>query len=195
MERFFSQRRRAAHGFTLIELLVVIVILGILGTISVGSYRRFFGSGNDSTRYAAVRAVELEIMTSGLSNTEDLYTGLTAGEIEDLLNTNDVNFTARNNICVVIGLGTGPTEASLDNQYFVATWGEQDSTLQPGQSGMLFTGTTEARNVLQNMAVTQSDFACDKTTSTLTSVSGNFGSTGNNRFFMLQSGNQVVPLN
>ena len=48
-------------GFTLIELLVVIVILGILATISVGTFQSYFGKARDVERRTTVANVAMMI--------------------------------------------------------------------------------------------------------------------------------------
>ncbi len=48
-------------GFTLIELLVVIVILGILSTIAVGTFRSYFAKARDAERSSAVQNLALMI--------------------------------------------------------------------------------------------------------------------------------------
>ncbi len=54
-------------GFTLIELLVVIVILGILSTISVGTFRNYFAKARDSERVSATQnlAMMIKVGTGG----------------------------------------------------------------------------------------------------------------------------------
>jgi prepilin-type N-terminal cleavage/methylation domain-containing protein len=63
MRNKFQQR-----GFTLIELLVVIVILGILSTISVGTFRSYFAKARDSERVSAVQSVAMMIKVDSGGN-------------------------------------------------------------------------------------------------------------------------------
>ncbi|MCF7847017.1 MAG: type II secretion system protein [Candidatus Gracilibacteria bacterium] len=65
---------KRTFGFTLIELLVVIVILGILSTISVGTFRSYFAKARDSERVSTVQNLAMMIkVDSGGSGDEYVY--------------------------------------------------------------------------------------------------------------------------
>ncbi|MCF7847018.1 MAG: type II secretion system GspH family protein [Candidatus Gracilibacteria bacterium] len=65
---------KRAFGFTLIELLVVIVILGILSTISVGTFRSYFAKARDSERVSTVQNLAMMIkVDSGGSGDAYVY--------------------------------------------------------------------------------------------------------------------------
>ena len=136
-------RNKQQGGFTLIELLVVIVILGILSTISVGTFRGYFAKARDAERLSTVMALSKMIkMDSGgrgncevynyLESTGDgsIYTGKTycrtPGKLEDLLASNDYSMpTVKNGLEYYYGLRSQVT--TKDNDFFVFVVAEQDA--------------------------------------------------------------------
>jgi len=155
-------------GFTLIELLVVIVILGILATLSFGSFRKYFGSANDATRLAVIKSLALDVRATYVAADGDMYTGLTEEILARMFVDNDLEFRPRNNICMIVGVGGGDDAAKgSDNQFVVASWGESQSTADTTQSGVIAEGTLNAKNKLieisQTGSVNEEDFRCDGT--------------------------------
>lgn len=154
-------------GFTLIELLVVIVILGILATLSFGSFRKYFGSANDAARMAFIKSLALDIKATYVA-TDQMYIGeqggadgLTAEKLQGMMKENDLEFKPRNNICVFVGVGSGETDKGSDNQMFVASWGETQSTGDSTEAGVLVDGTLAAKNAMSAKgAYTEQDFNC-----------------------------------
>jgi len=124
-------------GFSLIELLVVIVIMGILATISVGTFSGFFSKSEDAKREAFVELVSNLIKSTDATKWDDTkydYTG-TTGRITSLLSANDVEMppvTTGNGVdsfCYFYGFNNPDATGAKspdDNQYFVASWSESE---------------------------------------------------------------------
>lgn len=148
-------------GFTLIELLVVIVIIGILSTISVGTFKSYFGKGRDAARVSAVQALGLMIKVQYADDwTADKYvfTGVGTGSATDndgtlygMFNANDYKVPkAENDRCYYIAVGKGvDAAAGGDNQFFVAVSGETRSTDSPTVVGLIYEGTKATIDVLE----------------------------------------------
>jgi prepilin-type N-terminal cleavage/methylation domain-containing protein len=147
-------------GFTLIELLVVIVILGILSTISVGTFRSYFAKARDSERVSAVQNLAMMIkvdsggrgdcsvynytgkLADGTTNCDTSETGFA-----DLLSTNDYTLPeAKNGLAYYYGVLVGPTEG--DNDFFVVIGAEEENPQNGKEVGatgryVFVDGTTE----------------------------------------------------
>ncbi len=131
-------------GFTLIELLVVIVIIGILSTISVGTFKSFFGKARDAARKAAVASIALMIKADSAHNADvDIYVYEDETVLTDMLELDGFRLPkAESGICYVIGGGKGVNkDLGIDNQFIVATIGESTSTLAPTYAGLIMDGT------------------------------------------------------
>ena len=123
-------------GFTLIELLVVIVILGILSTISVGTFRSYFSKARDAERVSAVQnlAMMIKVDSGGAGDCSVYnYTGNIVGcvgasteRLGALLLDNDYSIPAVKN-----GLNYYYVfkEGSMlgDNDFFIAIGAEEDN--------------------------------------------------------------------
>lgn len=84
--------KNTKSGFSLIELLVVIVIMGILATISLGTFRTFFGKAYDSRNQATLKSITTMITSDRINEFgTNKYTGLDATAFEDLLELNDID--------------------------------------------------------------------------------------------------------
>lgn len=125
-------------GFTLIELLVVIVILGILSTISVGTFRSYFAKARDSERVSAVQNIAMMIKVDSGGNGDCSvynYTGKWGDGTVDcessvvglstLLIENDYKMPdAKNGLEYYYGVLTGATEG--ENDFFVVVRAEEE---------------------------------------------------------------------
>ena len=148
MKNKFQQR-----GFTLIELLVVIVILGILSTISVGTFSSYFAKARDSERVSTVQnlAMMMKVDSGGAGNCgvynygdgADTTTGDTVSCAHmptgraQLLADNDYSMPdAKNGLNYYYAVAIGATEG--DNEFFVAIGAEEANP----QNGKIETGGT-----------------------------------------------------
>ena len=131
------------QGFTLIELLVVIVILGILSTISVGTFRSYFAKARDSERVSAVQNLAMMIKVGtggdgncGVYNMTDGTDGTTSTDstacdpddvyvLEDLIIENDYKMPkSKSGIKYYYGFKLGDREG--DNDFFFAAAAEEE---------------------------------------------------------------------
>lgn len=122
-------------AFTLIELLVVIVILGILSTISVGTFRSYFAKARDSERVSAVQnlAMMIKVDSGGKGDctvynyTDDATCpGASVESLATLAIANDYKMpTVRNGLNYYYVFLPGETEG--DNNFFVAVGAEEDN--------------------------------------------------------------------
>ena len=125
------------RGFTLIELLVVIVILGILSTISVGTFRSYFAKARDSERVSTVQniAMMIKVDSGGAGDCTVYNYGQNAGTdcatasldpgLKNLLEDNDYSMPdEKNGLAYFYGVRLGST--SGDNDFFVVVGAEED---------------------------------------------------------------------
>ena len=122
-------------AFTLIELLVVIVILGILSTISVGTFRSYFAKARDSERVSAIQnlAMMIKVDSGGKGDcTVYNYTDdpdcpdASADSLAKLALKNDYKMpTVRNGLNYFYVFLSGETLG--DNNFFVAVGAEEDN--------------------------------------------------------------------
>lgn len=128
-------------GFTLIELLVVIVILGILSTISVGTFRSYFAKARDSERVSTVQNIAMMVkVDSGGAGDCSVYNytgkwGDIASLVDcstsivgfsNLLEENDYSLPdVKNGLDYYYGVLTGATEG--ENDFFVIVGAEEDN--------------------------------------------------------------------
>ncbi len=150
MKNKFQQR-----GFTLIELLVVIVILGILSTISVGTFRSYFAKARDSERVSTVQnlAMMIKVESGGAGDCgvynytagEDVSTTSTVdctheGVLETLLSQNDYSMPEeKNGLDYYYGFWLGETEG--DNEFFIII-GAEEETPQNGKAVEVLSAST-----------------------------------------------------
>jgi prepilin-type N-terminal cleavage/methylation domain-containing protein len=154
---------RKNSGFTLIELLVVIVIIGILATISTATFSSYFGKARDAARTTSVSSMTLMIKVDGADvwdNTKYIYTDMS---LEALFDSND--FRAQkgvNNICYFIGMAQSTASVGDDNEFVIATWGEEVSTDDRATAGVIMDGTTNAMDSIRGADpdLTEGDFSC-----------------------------------
>lgn len=141
-------------GFTLIELLVVIVILGILSTISVGTFRSYFAKARDSERVSTVQNVAMMIkVDSGGAGDCGVYNYLDAskktsagtedcshmGDLETLLSENDYSMPGgKNGLEYFYAFKIGATEG--DNEFFIVIGTEEETA----QNGKVIEGSTNS---------------------------------------------------
>jgi len=148
-------------GFTLIELLVVIVILGILSTISVGTFRSYFAKARDSERVSTVQNLAMMVkVDSGGSGDCGVYNYTdggdttttsgdactTEGDFAMLLTDNDYAMPSiKNGLAYYYGFILGETEG--ENEFFIATGAEEDAAqngqVAAGGESIFIDGTTE----------------------------------------------------
>ena len=135
---FLMKQISKKSGFTLIELLVVIVILGILSTISVGTFRSYFAKARDSERVSTVQniAMMIKVDSGGAGDCSVYnYTGKWGdGTVDcnesvvgfsDLLTDNDYSMPdEKNGLAYYYGVLTGATEG--DNDFFIVVSAEED---------------------------------------------------------------------
>ncbi len=149
MKNKFQQK-----GFTLIELLVVIVILGILSTISVGTFRSYFAKARDSERVSTVQNIAMMIKVDsggkgdctvynyamlGDASGESCDTQILTTGLSDLLADNDYSMPeVKNGLAYYYAIHMGTT--SGDNDFFVVVGAEEENP----QNGKLITSTPEA---------------------------------------------------
>lgn len=130
------------RGFTLIELLVVIVILGILSTISVGTFRSYFSKARDSERVSTVQnvAMMIKVDSGGIGDctvynyTNNVGTCVDAKpDFTDLFGANDFSMaTPKNDSRYFYGF-----LANVDNNNdFFITVGAEEEGAQNGREVM-----------------------------------------------------------
>lgn len=127
--------KKKLPAFTLIELLVVIVILGILSTISVGTFRSYFAKARDSERVSAVQNLAMMIKVDSGGNgdctvynyTDDVTCPeASVDALAQLALANDYRMpTVRNGLNYYYVFLPGITEG--DNNFFIAVGAEEDS--------------------------------------------------------------------
>ncbi len=150
-------------GFTLIELLVVIVILGILSTISVGTFRSYFAKARDSERVSTVQniAMMMKVDSGGAGDCSVYnYTGFESDgtipcpstALEDLLSENDYKMPgSKNGLSYYYGVNIGATDG--DNEFFIVIGAEEEvpqNGKQIATSGnyIFVDGTTEGIDMM-----------------------------------------------
>lgn len=155
------QMKNKNIGFTLIELLVVIVIIGILATISTATFKQYFGKARDAARNTSVANITLMIKVDGADRWDDDKYVYDAAGLTELFEANDYRPPqGENNICYYIGMGRGPEPVGDDNEFAVATWGEETSTADPTVGGVIVDGTTNARGNVVGGGLLQANFGC-----------------------------------
>ena len=168
MRNKFQQR-----GFTLIELLVVIVILGILSTISVGTFRSYFAKARDSERVSTVQNIAMMIkVDSGGSGdcsvynyADDFISGCTPNAFGSLLTENDYKMPdAKNGLEYFYGFREGEVEG--DNDFFIFVLAEEAGA----QNGKIMGGATNTPRAFVDG--TSEGISIVETTCTLTEGDG-----------------------
>ena len=134
---------RKNTGFTLVELLVVIVIIGILATISIGTFQGYFAQARDAARTSTVNSVSTIVKTSRATTETNQYAfadatalgaALTAGGLE--IPTEDAA------ACYAYGYLTADA-----SEFFIAARAEQDTATEAIVDGT-GAGITAAEAVL-----------------------------------------------
>ena len=146
------RNKNQQKGFTLIELLVVIVILGILSTISVGTFRSYFAKARDSERVSTVQNIAMMMKVDsggsgdcGVYNYQEagaavlkydgateLCTATKLGRFTPLLQDNDYALPdVKNGLKYYYGFLLGDTEG--DNEFFVMV-GAEETDAQNGKT-------------------------------------------------------------
>jgi prepilin-type N-terminal cleavage/methylation domain-containing protein len=126
---------KKSSAFTLIELLVVIVILGILSTISVGTFRSYFAKARDAERVSAVQNLAMMIKVDSGGKGDCTVYNYTDDEscpdasmesLAKLALANDYRMPeVRNGLNYYYVFLPGATEG--DNNFFVAVGAEEDN--------------------------------------------------------------------
>ena len=129
-------KNKHQKGFTLIELLVVIVILGIISTISVGTFRSYFAKARDAERVSAVTSIATMIKTAtasedgcGVYNVGQICTSCSDGPASFSVLFAEADYTppeTKSGFQYWYGFSEG-TDAGLgtDNEFFVAVVSEE----------------------------------------------------------------------
>lgn len=149
---------KKASGFTLVELLVVIVIIGILSTITVGTFRGHFSKARDAKRVAAINSVDLMMRTEFADTWDDTKRYITdATKATAMLQDNEMVLKSDNDFCYVIASGDGATASADDNQYVVAGWSEKNQEV-------IVKGSPDAVKAVEALTtLTESTFRCKGT--------------------------------
>ena len=170
-------------GFTLIELLVVIVIMGILATISVGTFSSYFAKARDARRESAVPAMKMIIEVANADSWDpDKYKYATIAELTSLFQDHGYNLPPSDlGICYFIGFGSGQNSfVGDDNQFYVATWleskGGDDGSYLINATGPVLTAMADI-----SIALVKNDFVCANSSSAIktkvaTAIKGTTGS-------------------
>ncbi len=120
-------RNKHQKGFTLIELLVVIVILGILSTISVGTFRSYFAKARDAERVSAIGSVATMIQTESAGNGDASVYNYAATDLEALFAKNDFSLPeVKSGMKYYYGVHVGTIAG--DNEFFVLVCAEDESS-------------------------------------------------------------------
>ncbi len=158
-------------GFTLIELLVVIVILGILSTISVGTFRSYFAKARDAERVSAIQNIAMMIkVDSGGSGDCSVYNYTdgaclyaSAAALAELAIDNDYGMpTVRNGLNYYYVF---LPRAGDDNHFFIAVGAEEDNAANginvTGDFSIYADGTTIGMETAPNCVWTNGNiFSC-----------------------------------
>jgi prepilin-type N-terminal cleavage/methylation domain-containing protein len=105
--KFFAKKKR---GFTLIELLVVIVIIGILSTIGVSSFRGAITEARDVAKLNAIEAIAQMVKIDSAGKTSNPYN---YSDFTTLFSDHDFSLPERK-------LGFGYFYCFSDEDFFVA---------------------------------------------------------------------------
>ncbi len=163
-------------GFSLIELLVVIVIMGILATISIGTFSQFFKNARDAKRKAFVETVSNIIKSDQATVWKDdtasggiqKYKYGDKDVIAAILAKNDVLVPAEEDFCYFYGFSTGASgNDASDNEFYVATWGENENS---GAGAPIINGTIGATNLVK-ATTAKAKYGCSGTVGSSTADS------------------------
>lgn len=119
---FFMKSARQKTGFTLVELLVVIVIIGILATISIGTFQGYFAEARNAKRVSTVSNVSTAIKTRRATEESNPYLIVNSDValLEAELNAIGLSLPNDNTQCYIYGwLTNGATE------FFIAVADEE----------------------------------------------------------------------
>ncbi len=115
--------KKTHAGFSLIELLVVIVIMGILATISLGTFQGFFAKSRDSDRQAIFATLKTAIVAdrTGSSEGYDITQDSDYSDVETyiatLMDDNELDLSYDDG-CYYAGFGTDT--ANTKRNFFLA---------------------------------------------------------------------------
>ena len=163
IDNFYPTKMKTKlFGFTLIELLVVIVILGILATISIGTFSKYFGKARNSERQSAVQSIATMIKVDsgnrwgtdpGGRQYEYNLTSLQA-----LFDENDYRMpAAKNGLGYYYGFEWNNTSNKAD--FFVAVEGENEE-------GPFIDGTSAGITAAKTAFTSTSTIGCTAPTGT-----------------------------
>lgn len=158
MKKFMKK----SSGFTLVELLVVIVIIGILSTITVGTFRGHFAKARDAKRTAEIHSLDLAIKTEFADSwdpakryiiTSDTGTTPAAGSIQAILNSNEMTLKGEGGFCYAVVSGAGDSSSADSNRFLIAGWSEKDKA-------PMFAGSPASITGAESITLTEADFIC-----------------------------------
>ncbi len=132
-------------AFTLIELLVTIVIIGILATISVNTFKGFFAKAEDAKRFSVVKNITKILRLEALNRTSNKYDYSTPGSLKAVLDKHSyISYEENKNICYFL-IWDNKSES-----FAVLTWGETSSTKDPKKPGIIVDGSPKAVESYKN---------------------------------------------
>jgi len=106
-------------AFTLVELLVVIVIIGILATISIGTFQGYFTQARDAQRLSTISSIATIIKTSQATQETNQYVFTTKEQVYTVLEQNGLSF--KPNECEYV-------YGSRAGDFFIASIKEEDNS-------------------------------------------------------------------